>query len=256
MLQDSFRRTVLWCHGALDTILVSEGGVEAMTAPRSIVLPQYDRFEVAYLAGGTNRLVDTAVVTLLEADRIRVRPTGEIHGVGLHGSHPVEAAVLDAVGSRGKSMITLRWRLTEDQRIRAVADRLAADGLMTPPGRRGLLRRPVTEGTRTAEGRRVLRRLRAEDPAGFEVALHGISRVPDQHLRETVSFIATAPHRGRPRRDRTAEIRGSRPDPWWLQSWGWTDTGSSYGSSFGGGFSDGGCSGFDGGGGGDGGGSC
>jgi uncharacterized membrane protein YgcG len=221
-----------------------------MTAPRSTVLPLHDRFDVAYLAGGHKRLVDTAVVALLEADKIRVRPNGQLYAVDLHRSHPIEAAVLDAVGTRGRSLVPLRWRLTEDQRIRAVADRLATEGLMTPPGRRGLLRRRITEGARTAEGRRVLRRLRAEDPTGFEVALHGVSRMADAQLRDAVFRVVCPPHTGRRFRGHVADELGSMPGPWWVPVWG-GDGGGGHSGGF-----DGGCGGFDGGGAGHGGGAC
>jgi hypothetical protein len=219
-----------------------------MTPPRSTVLPHHDRYEIAYLAGGHRRLVDTAVAALLAADRIRVRPTGELYAVDLHRTHPVEAAVLDALGTRGRSLVTLRWRLSEDHRIRSVAERLAAEGLLTPPGRQGLLRRRITEGARTAEGRRMLRRLRAEDAAGLEVALHGVSRLADPALRETVFTVATPPHTGRRFRGHVTDELGSFPGPWWVPTWGGAD-GGGYGGGHCGGFGgDGGC-GADGGGG-------
>jgi hypothetical protein len=188
-----------------------------MDAPRSTALPQQDRYEVAYLAGGHERLVDTAVAALLDDGRIRVRPTGELHAVDLHRSHPVEAAVLDAVGTRGRSLTTLRWRLTEDHRIRAVADRLAREGLMTPPGRHRLLRRRVPDGARTAEGRRVLRRLRAAHPAEHEVALWGPSRLADPLVRQRVFSPARLPRTGRPFRGHVTDELGSFPGPWWVR---------------------------------------
>jgi hypothetical protein len=188
-----------------------------MTAPRSTVLPQHDRYEVAYLAGGHDRLVATAVAALLDDGRIRVRPTGELHAVDLHRSHPVEAAVLDAVGTRGRSLTTLRWRLAEDHRIRAVADRLARQGLVAPPGRRGLLRRRGVDGGRTAEGRRLLRRLRAAPPGEHEVALWGPSRLADPLVRERVFSPARLPHTGRPFRGHVVDELGSMPGPWWVR---------------------------------------
>jgi hypothetical protein len=188
-----------------------------MTAPRSTVLPEHDRYEVAYLAGGHDRLVDTAVAALLHDGRLRVRPTGELHAVDLHRSHPVEAAVLDAVGIRGRSLTTLRWRLTEDHRIRAVADRLAREGLMTRPRRHGLRHRRVVDGARTAEGRRVLRRLRAEHPAEHDVALWGPSRLADPVVRQRVFSPARLPHTGRPFRGHVVDELGSFPGPWWVR---------------------------------------
>ena len=70
-----------------------------------------DLYEVAYLAGGPRRVVETAVVALVENGRLRVdRATGRLHVVDLQGRHPVEAVVLDAVGPRGRSVWGLVWR--------------------------------------------------------------------------------------------------------------------------------------------------
>jgi hypothetical protein len=187
-----------------------------MTAPRSTVLPLEDRYDVAYLAGGHQRLADTAVAALLDSGRIGVRPTGELYVVDLHRRHPVEAAVLDALGTRGRSLVTLRWRLREDDRIRAVPDRLARDGLLTRPGRPGLLHRRRGDGTPTPEGRRVLRRLRIARTAEHDVALWGPGRLADPQLRETAFTPARVPHTGRPFRGHVVDELGAFPGPWWV----------------------------------------
>ena len=56
-----------------------------------------DLYALACLAGGPERAVDTAVVTLLLDGRLRAEETGALGTMALRYGHPVEAAVLDAV---------------------------------------------------------------------------------------------------------------------------------------------------------------
>ena len=94
-----------------------------------------DLYDVAYLAGGPRRVVETAVVALVENGRLRVdRATGRLHVVDPHRRHPVEAVVLDAVGARGRSFGGLAWRARSDPRLATVADGLARNGLLSRRG--------------------------------------------------------------------------------------------------------------------------
>jgi uncharacterized protein (TIGR04222 family) len=75
-----------------------------------VPLLRSDLYEIAYLAGGPRRVVETAVVALVENGRLRVdRATGRLHVVDASRRHPVEAVVLDAVGPRGRSVWGLVW---------------------------------------------------------------------------------------------------------------------------------------------------
>src|SRR3954454_20710099 len=127
-------------------------------------LHRYDLYDIAYLAGGHVRVADTAVVTLVERGQVRVAPDGQLSVLRLGRPQPVEAAALDAIGTRGwRSVASVRWRFEEDPRLSGIAERLAQDGLLRPkilpfPGRRRLVRR-------TRAGRRLLRRLRSQPPA-------------------------------------------------------------------------------------------
>ena len=56
-----------------------------------------DLYDLAWLAGGPDRVVDTALVALLRSGRIRAHAPGVLATVALARRHPVEAAVLDAV---------------------------------------------------------------------------------------------------------------------------------------------------------------
>ncbi|MGN7253528.1 TIGR04222 domain-containing membrane protein, partial [Arthrobacter sp. SAFR-014] len=60
-----------------------------------------DLYDIAVLAGGLPRLVDTAIVAMVESGLVRVDSSGEFHAEVPSSRHPVEAALLDAIGSRG-----------------------------------------------------------------------------------------------------------------------------------------------------------
>jgi hypothetical protein len=134
-----------------------------------------DVYDIACLAGGTDRIVDAALVALVQTGRVRVLRPGQLVTVGLTRRHPVEAAVLDAVGPVGhRGIDTIRWRLAGDERLLDVARRLHREAFL---GRR-----------------RTLHRLAAHPPAdhvapgtdAMLVALHGRDAWPDADLRAAV----------------------------------------------------------------------
>jgi hypothetical protein len=167
-----------------------------------------DVYEIACLAGGPDRVVDTALVALVQTGRVRIHRPGQLATEALSRRHPVEAAVLDAVGPIGhRSVDTIRWRLAADQRLLDVGRRLQREGLLGHTHR--LV--PHLSGGRsspapTHEGRRVLRRLEAQSPAdgvapgtdAMLVAICGADRLPDQALRAAIfEEIRTVSHFGR-----------------------------------------------------------
>ena len=146
-----------------------------------------DLYDVAWLAGGRRRATQTAVAALAERHRVRVTdPTGDLQAVGGGATHPVEAAVLDALGARGhRGIETIVFLVRKDPRLDAVEQGLLRRGLL---GRHALVaplvrrRRPPST---SLEGRRVLRELRRPggtaihgSTAAWEVALNGLVRVP------------------------------------------------------------------------------
>jgi hypothetical protein len=162
--------------------------------------PQLDVYDIAYLAAGPDRVVDTALVALVETGRVRVQPPGQLTVAELARRHPVEAAVLDAVGTRGhRSVDVVRWRLADDDRVLAIGRRLVAAGLLRRwvGGRRRTSRLPV----QTTAGRQVLRDLAADpptDPASdggtsVLVALHGRDRLSDELRRSLIFESAPVP---------------------------------------------------------------
>jgi hypothetical protein len=154
-----------------------------------------DLYEIAYLAGGPRRMVETAVVALVENGRLRVdRATGRLHVVDPQGRHPVEAVVLDAVGPRGRSFGGRAWRARSDPRLATVADGLARDGLLTRRGGVDARERSFwTLSGLTRAGRAALRQVRQSPPfppatggnAALAVALAG-PNAWDAELRTAV----------------------------------------------------------------------
>ena len=202
-----------------------------------------DSYDLAQLAGGQARVADTAVVALLARGRLRADGGGLLGAVGTDPVHPVEAAVLDLVGTRPQpSALTLRARVQEDPRVAAVADRLQAEGLLRP-GRWARLSGSRPGLVPTRDGRRVLVEARQQVGAGEEVlvALDGVRAMADQELRGRVFGAHAGP----------ARTDGGRPGGRW--STGWPGSVAAWGGGDGGGAGwggDGGGCGGDGGGGG------
>jgi hypothetical protein len=156
---------------------------------------QPDVYDVACLAGGPHRVVDTALVALVVTGRVRAVAPGELQVVEPRRRHPVEAAVLDAVGGRGRrSVETVRWRALGDARITEVGRRLRYERLL------GRFLGP------TAAGRRVLERARAADVGPvLHVALEGRQQLRDPDLRAAVLEP-----------ERRPALAGSGVSPWVL----------------------------------------
>ena len=163
---------------------------------------ELDLYDIACLAGGPDRMVDAALIALVQSGRVRVHRPGQLATVDLSRRHPVEAAVLDAIGPTGhRSIDTIRWRVAGDERLLDVGRRLQQAGLL------GHVHRlvPHFSGGRscpaaTGEGRRALRRLEAEPPVdrvapgsdAMLVALGGPGRLPDRALRTAIFEEARA----------------------------------------------------------------
>ena len=155
-----------------------------MRAPNAI--PALDVYEIACLAGGPDRVVDTALVALVESGRVRVRAPGVFAVVGPARAHPVEAAVMDAMGTQGHCSIdTIRSRVAEDARIGALGRSLCSARLLRRRLRFGHRAPDEGDWSLTASGREALDR-RAERPSvraldrgsTLQVALYGRSAMP------------------------------------------------------------------------------
>ena len=182
-----------------------------MTASR-----QLDVYDLAFLAGGTARVIDTALVALVESGRVRVHSPGELAVVELGRSHPVEGAVMDAVGTRGhRSADTVRWRMAGEERLAELGRSLAAAGLLRRrPFARTKSGMPVWSVTKS--GRQAVLRARANPPAdrahdggsALAVALGGRQAMPDPARRAEIFERPRPPlprTSGTPRPTRAAE---------------------------------------------------
>ena len=138
--------------------------------------PTLDVYDVACLAGGPGRVVDTALVALVRSGRVRVTRPGELEVAALDRRHPVEAAVLDALGANGpRSALTVCRRAAADPRLADVTARLLEAGLLTR-GWSAVVRGERARPTVSRAGRRALDeagRAHAEDDDAWQVALRG-----------------------------------------------------------------------------------
>jgi hypothetical protein len=135
----------------------------------------------AWLAGGLQRAVDALLVSRLERRRIAV-VDGNVVDRGLDRGDPLDGALLDALGARGsRDLETVRWRVGHDRRVERLCADLVVEGLLANRTLWGRGDRPV----RTGSGRRLVRELKGDPPAGaaWEVALHGRAGLTDQGLR-------------------------------------------------------------------------
>ena len=103
-----------------------------MTETRTLEL-----YELAYLAAGPRRAVQTAVIGLAEAGVLWVNQwTGELMLIERRPCSELEAAVLDVVGLRGFNLLgTVCWRMRADARLTAIEQRLQAEGLLSHGGK-------------------------------------------------------------------------------------------------------------------------
>jgi len=154
--------------------------------------PELDIYDIAFLEGGQNRAVEAAVVALVRDGRLRVHSPGLLATADLSRRHPLEAAVLDAVGPVGhRSVDTICWRLVEDDRLLDIGRRLHKLGLL---GRLGVPLSVLHHHRRTLAPTRAGHRILLElgdhpalgDPEAVRVALGGREAMTDAKLRAAI----------------------------------------------------------------------
>jgi uncharacterized protein (TIGR04222 family) len=89
-------------------------------------------YELAYLVGGDNRVVETAIAALVERGVLRPSSDGSIRATGAKPSEPLEAAVVGAASGRTAWAIVQRVRLSAS--VRTLAADLARRGLLAGNG--------------------------------------------------------------------------------------------------------------------------
>ncbi|MEV4221774.1 TIGR04222 domain-containing membrane protein [Nonomuraea sp. NPDC049725] len=123
-------------------------------------------YELAYLAGGPKRVVNTAIAVLVRSERLRVSRGGQLHR--LTGSsrpkEPVERAVLDAVRAQptGLPAASVRHQVGNGPAVDGVRHQLVRYGLLVPDGSH-------------ATARRLLRRLKALSVVSLVLAVAGLA---------------------------------------------------------------------------------
>jgi hypothetical protein len=101
-----------------------------------------DTYDLAFLAGGVQRVADSAVIALSDAGSLRMRGS-RVRAVGeVRPEHPVERAVI-AWCTRSRSIASVSTALRTSPEAEEIGRRLAARGLVT-----GTRRRPTRAGRR------------------------------------------------------------------------------------------------------------
>ncbi|QKW22002.1 TIGR04222 domain-containing membrane protein [Kitasatospora sp. NA04385] len=91
--------------------------------------------DVAFLAGGPARAVDTALVRMEREGRVAISRAGRVTVTDDRTSDPVERTLITAVGGRaGRDLSVLRASVTGSPEVQRIGDGLAARGLMRHPG--------------------------------------------------------------------------------------------------------------------------
>ncbi|MDX3168015.1 TIGR04222 domain-containing membrane protein [Streptomyces scabiei] len=102
-----------------------------------------DMYDLAFLAGGVQRVADSAVVALSEAGSLRMRGSRvRALGEARRPEHPVERAVI-AWCTRSRSIASVPTALRTSPEVEEIGRRLATRGLVT-----GTRRRPTRAGRR------------------------------------------------------------------------------------------------------------
>ncbi|QFQ97687.1 TIGR04222 domain-containing membrane protein [Streptomyces phaeolivaceus] len=110
-----------------------------MGEPQTAALDLYD---LAFLAGGAQRVSDSAVIALSETGSLRIRGS-RVRAVGeARPAHPVEQAVL-AWCPHSRTITSVHAALRASPEVEEIGRRLAARGLVT-----GARRRPTRAGKR------------------------------------------------------------------------------------------------------------
>ncbi|MEU5197158.1 TIGR04222 domain-containing membrane protein [Streptomyces scabiei] len=101
-----------------------------------------DMYDLAFLAGGVQRVADSAVTALSETGSLRMRGS-RVRAVGeARPEHPVERAVI-AWCPRSRTVTSVSTALRTSPEVEEIGRRLAARGLVT-----GTRRRPTRAGRR------------------------------------------------------------------------------------------------------------
>ncbi|MGW5640784.1 TIGR04222 domain-containing membrane protein [Streptomyces sp. NPDC003832] len=132
-----------------------------------------DTYDIAFLAGGAQRVADAALIALSERGLLRLSGPRVRAADGASAEHPVERALILAC-LRNRGITSVHTELRGSAEVEEIGRRLAGQGLVT-----GSRRRP------TRLGRRRLRAAEeSEDLPGY--VLGGAAVLPDGPVRRRV----------------------------------------------------------------------
>ncbi|GAA2861371.1 hypothetical protein GCM10010517_20020 [Streptosporangium fragile] len=111
----------------------------ARHSTRSYEGPDLTPYDLAMLAGGRSRVLDTALAELVEGKAVRARRSGELTRVGTgpaRSPHPVAAGILALLEARpdGVPVWEVRREAAEGPATAELVTRLRELGLIDPPG--------------------------------------------------------------------------------------------------------------------------
>lgn len=101
-------------------------------APATVEAPlQPDVYQLAYLAGGSDRTVDTAIATLLEQELLRVSSKGKLSAIGKRPSRKrLERAVHDAAQGGTATVAMVRKSPVVQPEVEKIREDLERRGLV------------------------------------------------------------------------------------------------------------------------------
>jgi hypothetical protein len=147
-------------------------------------LPTLELYDIAYLAGGPQRVAEAALIRLRDrgvvtvvGPRVRAR-----RGEDGRADHPVERALVAQCSRGGKSVTFVLAALRNGPEVEAIRRRLVSHGLLTR-----YRRRP------TRAGRRQLAAARRDGMTLPGYVLDGTAAVTDRRLRRTIGNAAPPP---------------------------------------------------------------
>lgn len=125
---------VVWCA----VVAVVGSAMKAQRSPGTVThVP--DTYERAFLNGGGDRVVDTALAGLIDDGRVRVTRAQELHRVDIGGEDEVRREVWSLVGRPG-TLAPLRKEFRRSDVCDSLRRRLVDDGLLVTPGPHAFLR--------------------------------------------------------------------------------------------------------------------
>ncbi|OLF15548.1 TIGR04222 domain-containing membrane protein [Actinophytocola xanthii] len=109
--------------------------------------PTLDELDLAFLAGGPKRVIETVVARLVDSGRLRTSRAGTLTTTtDERGTNPLDQLVMERVGRGGAGVGTLVGAYAGSGVVRLRGDRLAANGLLVSPSAAARARRRAVRG--------------------------------------------------------------------------------------------------------------